>query len=286
MAPEKVTVEITPCQDVPEEGATVDVSVRISIPDGDHEKRQPTDFVCLIDTSGSMSVSAINRNCDPDTKDEGYSVLDIVKHAVNSVMDMLSPQDRVAVVAFHSMDELVFPLTLMDVNGKKRSREILAPFKARGATNLWAGIHRSMEILRTDEMPGSRKKSILLLTDGIPNRAPPTGYIPDIRNYMDQHPKFKFQMNTFGFGYQLQSQLLLELASECNGTYSFIPVAPNVGTVFVNTVSNVLSNFTQSATLKLAPAPGATFTGPVGADLDSSDEAWGKYIYLGPLQHG
>ena len=80
--------------------------------------------------------------------------------------------------------------------------------------------------------------------------------------------------------------MLLSLASECNGTYSFIPVAPNVGTVFVNTVSNVLSNFTQSATLKLAPSPGSTFAGPVGANLESSDEAWGKHIYLGPLQHG
>ena len=90
MAPEKVTVEIAPCKDVAEDGATVDVAVRIRLPDGDAERRQPTDFVCLIDASGSMGAAAINDNCGPGVKDDGYSVLDIVKHAVNSVMHMLT----------------------------------------------------------------------------------------------------------------------------------------------------------------------------------------------------
>jgi hypothetical protein len=104
-----------------------------------------------------------------------------------------------------------------------------------------------METLRDPAMNTSagdmaRRKSLLLLTDGEPTISPPS-YQKELRNYLDQHTKFKFQMNTFGFGYELDSQLLLELATECHGTYSFIPVAPNVGTVFVNSVANVISNF-------------------------------------------
>lgn len=102
----------------------------------------------------------------------------------------------------------------------------------------------------------------------------------------DQHPKFKFQMNTFGFGYQLYSELMMQLAKECNGTYAFIPVSPNVVTVFVNTVANVLTNFSQRSTLMLVPSGGASFTGPVSGDLLTSDETWGKHIVLGPLQQG
>ena len=106
-----------------------------------------------------------------------------------------------------------------------------------------------METLRdptrnTTAADNARRKSVLLLTDGEPTISPPS-YTRELRNYLDQNSKFKFQMNTFGFGYDLDSQLLLELATECHGTYSFIPVAPNVGTVFVNSVANVISNFTQ-----------------------------------------
>ena len=140
--------------------------------------------------------------------------------------------------------------------------------------------------LNTTALDKARRKSILLLTDGQPNCAPTVPYDQGIRNYMDQHPKFKFQMNTFGFGYNLDSALLLQLAEECHGTYSFIPVAPNVGTMFVNTVANIVSNYTQSATLRLLPAGGAQFTGAPKGKLTSSEETWGRFIHLGPLQYG
>lgn len=67
-----------------------------------------------------------------------------------------------------------------------------------GRTNLWAGIHSAMETLRDST---KRRKAILLLTDGEPTVDPPKGYSQSLRDYMDEYPKFKFQMNTFGFGY-------------------------------------------------------------------------------------
>ena len=68
-----------------------------------------------------MGAKSVNENCDPGVKDEGYNVLDIVKHAVNSVMHMVTSEDRVCVVAFKSTDELVFPLTLMTKKGRNSS---------------------------------------------------------------------------------------------------------------------------------------------------------------------
>ena len=89
-------------------------------------------------------------------------------------------------------------------------------------------------------------QTVLLLTDGMPTIPACTGksYVQSLRDYIDQHPKFRFQMNTFGFGYSLDSKLLLNLAEEANGAYAFIPVAPNVGTFFTNVVANVVSTFT------------------------------------------
>ena len=47
--------------------------------------------------------------------------------------------------------------------------------------------------------------------------------------------------STFGFGYQLDSQLLRNIAVEGGGMYAFIPDSGFVGTAFVNALANVLA---------------------------------------------
>ena len=103
---------MAPTKDVGPEGGDVDVNVRISMPEG-NLKREPTDFCCLVDTSGSMCSAAMNDNCDKEANDDGFSILDIVKHAVNAVMHMLNEEDRMSLVIFHDEAEVVFPLTNM-----------------------------------------------------------------------------------------------------------------------------------------------------------------------------
>lgn len=93
-----------------EAGGETDVNISIVMPEGDG-KKAPTDFCCLVDVSGSMSSPAINENCDANAADDGFSILDIVKHSVNAVMHMLDENDRVSMVVFSDNAELVFPLT-------------------------------------------------------------------------------------------------------------------------------------------------------------------------------
>jgi hypothetical protein len=111
-APQKITVEVAPTKDVGEAGGDCDINVRISLPEGNLQ-RQPTDFCCLVDTSGSMCSAAMNENCDKEANDDGFSILDIVKHACNAVMNMLNEEDRMSLVIFHDPAEVVFPLTNM-----------------------------------------------------------------------------------------------------------------------------------------------------------------------------
>jgi hypothetical protein len=115
---------------------------------------------------------------------------------------------------------------------------------------------------------------------------PKKGYLTELRDYKDQYPDFTFQMNTFGFGYDLLSDVLLEIATEANGTFGFIPDGLIVGTNFVNSLANTLSTYSQACTLRLIPKGGATFAGPVMGELQESSESWGRHITLGPLQFG
>lgn len=50
-------------------------------------------------------------------------------------------------------------------------------------------------------------------------------------------------INTFGFGYDIDSKLLTELAEEGGGMYTFVPDSGFVGTAFVNSISNLLTTF-------------------------------------------
>ena len=56
----------------------------------------PHDICCVVDISGSMGSAAPSATNDPET--QGFSVLDIVKHAIKTIVHLLQPTDRLALV--------------------------------------------------------------------------------------------------------------------------------------------------------------------------------------------
>jgi len=303
----KLELEIAPDKDIGDGDTTCNVMVSVKVPDDEEATmaadggqpvlkrttsgrvhRPPTDVCCVVDISGSMQQKA-KYEVDGVMKDDGLTYLDIVKHAVKTVMHILKDGDRMAVVAFDNRAELTFPLSHMTAEGRAQAVTALEALQPRGRTDIWAGVHAGMEALRTTTKDGQyRQKSILLLTDGLPNEVPEAGHIPELKKYKECYPDFSFQLNTFGFGYSLDSELLLDIAVEGQGTFSFIPDALIVGTCFVSSVSNALSMQTQNAVLHLMPAGGAEFKGPVtgfGGDL-VKEASWGRVVSLGPLQFG
>merc|ERR1719384_304096 len=140
-----------------------------------------------------------------------------------------------------------------------------------------------MDLLVAPSDVAPRKKVAMLLTDGQPGDS---GHVEKLRSYKDQNPGFNFQLNTFGFGYNLDSQLLLNLAVEGDGTFSFIPDGLIVGTTFVNSLANIISTKVQTVNLNLMPVGGAQFSGSVNGNYKVSEESWGRLVNLGPLQIG
>lgn len=258
--------------------------------------RTPADVCCVIDVSGSMGTSADYEHHETgETVCTGLDVLDVVKHAVKTCMHCLEEGDRLSIVAFSSSARVVVPLTSMekDCEPKLNAEDALMSLYPNGGTNIWAGIHTGLESLRNGESDGGndegnahRVKALLLLTDGQPTTVPPRGHLAELQDYRDLHPEFNFQMNTFGFGYNLDSKLLVDLARAGAGTFAFVPDAPIVGTVFVNSIANVLSTATQDAKLHLTCKNGASFAGPVSGDHSTEDVTWGRCVSIGPCSYG
>lgn len=90
--------------------------VHISIQPPADTARSPCDICCVVDTSGSMAVQAEIQN---DTNEKfGLSQLDLVKHALKTIIHSLLPQDRLALVSFANSATVLFQLTKMDEDGK------------------------------------------------------------------------------------------------------------------------------------------------------------------------
>lgn len=75
--------------------------LRISIGAKDKEECPPTDLVCVVDISGSMGASCAGIT-DGKTEyvDTGFSLLDLVKHALKTIIKTLRPIDRMSLLLF------------------------------------------------------------------------------------------------------------------------------------------------------------------------------------------
>jgi hypothetical protein len=217
------------------------------------------------DVSGSMQKEASIKTDDGDAEATGLNRLDIVKHAILTVLTSLSPLDELSIVSFSSEAKVVLPLTLMSEEGKAVATTQLKSLRPDCLTNLWAGISSGYRVL-ADAKPSTqegqtRNKVILVLTDGLPNVCVhPDGEIAALDQHLSASPPDGNHtiVSTFGFGYELKSDLLLEISRRCGGGYTFVPDASFVGTAFVNAVSSCLTLFSPTVTVTIHPASGVT----------------------------
>ena len=300
-------VTVAPCDDIDNNGKNdINIAITIQVPDIPEQNEQgltnraPVDICCVIDVSGSMNEPAKFQDPDDPTKtiNEGISILDLVKHSVKTVMHTLTDQDRFSLVTFNNTAKTVVTLREMNNNGRKQAIKILENLRGDGGTNIWGGLEAGLNVLHTADgfATGTsipRKKNIFLLTDGQPNVHPPKGEGYAFKQYLESCP-VKCQVHTFGFGYILESGLLLDLATLGNGSYGFIPDAKIVGTCFVDAIANACSTFSQNCNVHLVPKGSATF-----AHCEEGKQIGGLILYertssqkpdlvvrLGPLQYG
>ena len=110
------------------------------------EKRPPIDLCCVIDVSGSMGSTATIKNANGATESNGLTVLDIVKHGVKTMMEVLTSDDSLSIVAYSTEARVACPLLKMDSDGKRKIYAGLENMVPTNSTNIWDGLHKGMEV--------------------------------------------------------------------------------------------------------------------------------------------
>jgi hypothetical protein len=218
-------------------------------------------YIIGLDNSGSMG-----ELTDPANKEIFYTRMDLAKHTINSVASMLGSEDSLAVVSFSTAAKIVFEPTMMNDAGRGKLKAILQTVQPDAMTNIDAAIRSMMSIANRPEMKG-RAIFGALLTDGAETIVPsPSGTVKALSRLEMKNP---WILSTFGFGYELNSILLTQLAEmplSGGGSFGFIPDLTMIGTVFINWVANAMMTGTRDAIIQYSVnsgSPVSIHTGPL-----------------------
>jgi hypothetical protein len=220
-------------------------------------KRQPITIIVIADNSGSMAENAEEEKA---VEKFGFTRQDLVGHAINTTAAILGPDDMLAIIKFSTGGQVVLRPTLMTADGRARVKSAVETIHPDSQTNIYEGCRLANEMANNSEMAG-RHIVALLLTDGFPNVNPPRGIVETLRTLPRGNP---WSLSTFGFGSNLDSVLLSELAAWGGGRFGFIPDCTMVGTVFINYLASMLATAAKNATITVN----------------------GRVIQTGPIQFG
>eukprot|EP00286_Rhodomonas_abbreviata_P007374 CAMPEP_0181316250 /NCGR_PEP_ID=MMETSP1101-20121128/15796_1 /TAXON_ID=46948 /ORGANISM="Rhodomonas abbreviata, Strain Caron Lab Isolate" /LENGTH=652 /DNA_ID=CAMNT_0023423487 /DNA_START=36 /DNA_END=1994 /DNA_ORIENTATION=- len=238
------------------------------VPPLDSATRTNVNLVLLMDVSGSMGTAATVDIGGTQT-DVGFSMLDITKHAMKTVIETMKEGDKLSVVAFSSFATVVSELAPMTAENKELAKKHVTDQVPSGCTNMWEALSVGLGVLEKAGEAGqlnNSMSSVLLMTDGIPSEhlLPEKGILGCLKERMADFKGTKPTIHSFGFGYDLDTKLLMQIASEGDGAFSFVPDSGFVGTVLVHAVANNFTCIGSHATLTLNPQGGARVKKVVG----------------------
>jgi len=218
-------------------------------PPAEGERQSALVFV-LLDISGSTGE---NSGADLEAGAADYTILDLCKHTVRTLGGILGSKDMLCLITYSSTAKVVLKPTVMDKEGRKKLDTILKPIKPEGNTNIWAALELMDRIASAPEYANSNIAAALL-TDGVSNMNPGRGVLEMFRLY--GKPSL-YNLSTFGFGYNIDSTLLIGLSNASGGAFAFCPDFSMVATVFINWAATTLASAAKPKTIKVAFADGS-----------------------------
>lgn len=211
------------------------------VPFVSHPSRTPVDLVTVLDISGSMLGSK----------------LALLKRAMGFVIQNLSSNDRLSVIAFSSTARRLFPLLRMTENGRQQALQAVNSLKAIGGTNIAEGLRKGAKVMEERRVKNP-VASIVLLSDG---RDTYTRYAEN--SYGENQTNLNYELllplsflgndrsgpripvHTFGFGTDHDASLLHSISEMSGGTFSFIETEATIQDAFAQCIGGLLSVVVQ-----------------------------------------
>lgn len=168
------------------------------------KKRLPTDFVVVLDRSGSMS---------------GKNKMTYAHKAIESLLWQMNEQDRFSLVTFDDRVEIPVPLRTVTQARKSEIISLVKGVTPRGSTNLGAGLQKGMLILKGRHHIHNAKR-LIIISDGMTNAGITS--TPRLNKIASGAVNGEFVISTIGVGLDFNEELLSSLADHGTGNYHFL----------------------------------------------------------------
>ncbi|MDD2585499.1 MAG: VWA domain-containing protein [Syntrophomonadaceae bacterium] len=175
----------------------------------------------VIDKSGSMS----------DTVG-GFSKIDLAREAAIQATEILSPQDKIGVIAFDSAARWVVEMKPAD--NAEEIRSDIGTIRAGGGTNIFPALQLAYNSLKNAE---AKYKHIILLTDG---QSATSGDYYYLSRRMNRE---EITMSTLAVGKGADIALMEQLAEWGGGRYYFSDDAYNIPRIFTKETMKALRHY-------------------------------------------
>lgn len=261
--PEVVTIEGALSNEYVAAGEAAEIVSRLRVNSAMLEgaPRPAINLALVVDTSGSMDGEPIAH----------------AREAALELLDTLRPEDRLAVVAFHSEAEVLLPSTQLEGADTEALREQIARMEAMGTTELAGGLRIGLEeLVRNYEPEGINR--LVLLSDGVPNDATP------ILPLAQAAGERGIRITALGLGLDYDETLLGQVAQRSGGRFHYIAESSMVAGVFRDEVLRFERVLARNLVLTLRPGPGVRIDGVVGQAQAGSNGS--VQVSLGDLSEG
>jgi Ca-activated chloride channel family protein len=198
----------------------------------DFSRRQPGNFVFLIDVSGSMR---------PANK------LPLLKRALRLMVDKLNSEDRVAIAVYAGASGLVLSST--PCSEKEKILQSLERLEAGGSTNGGAGIELAYRVSEENLLKEGINR-VILATDGdfnigITNQG-------DLTRLIEEKAKSGIFLTVLGFGMgNYKDSTLEKLADRGNGNYAYIDTLQEARKVLVEEIGGTLATIAKDVKIQV-----------------------------------
>lgn len=236
----------------------------------------PLNLCLVLDHSGSMNGSKIDN----------------LRDATNLVLDMLTPQDYIAIVIFNSRNEVMFSGQINSSAVRSDLHSRIAKLKADGGTNMAPAMEAGLIELRK-QMPlhGSTPSAsgmvhrLVLLTDGITEKE------KRCLEQADNAARLGVPVTALGIGKDWNDKLMEDIGRRTGGDADYISSPERIRSHFQRAVQQMQSVALQRLSMGVRPALGIEVRSlfrvhPLISRLNPEQMAGDLRVPLGELERG